>query len=197
MVYTKGIAKCCHRKRFYNLIMGKHYWNRRKGFAYYSKIIEICSEILKNNENYSIIDFGCKNTEVIFDLECDKKFLLDKENKYKPYQKLKIAEKNLIFIEKSIYDIDYTNEFDVCICLQTFEHLKHPEKVFELIHKASKKYTIISLPYKWKVSENTPNHIHNDIDEQLIKKWTKLNPIQSYIMKDRGLERIINVYTKN
>jgi len=172
-----------------------NYWTRRKDANYYRVVIEICSNILINNQHYSIIDFGCKNTEVIFDLKCDKKFLLDEENKYKPYQKLKIAEKKLIFIEKSIYDIDYTNEFDICICLQTLEHLKHPEKAFELIHKASKKYTIISLPYKWKVFPK--GHIHNDIDEQLIKKWTKLNPIQSYVKKDRGLERIINVYTKN
>ena len=56
-----------------------NYWEKRKKLSYYSKIIEICSEILKNNENYSIIDFGCKNTEVIFDLKCDKKFLLDKK----------------------------------------------------------------------------------------------------------------------
>jgi hypothetical protein len=30
-----------------------------------------------------------------------------------PFQAFDIAEKNIIFIEKSIYDIDYTNEFDI------------------------------------------------------------------------------------
>ena len=171
------------------------YWNKRQHFLYYKKIVEICSKILEGNENYSIIDFGCKNTEVIFDLKCDKKFLLDIKNKYKRYQKLKIAKKNIIFIEKSIYDIDYTNQFDICICLQTLEHLENPERAFQIIHKASKKYTIISLPYKWR--SGTKGHIHHNIDEQLIKEWTKLDPIQSYLTKDETSERIINVYTKN
>ena len=193
MGYTKGIVKCCHRKRFINLIM-PNYWERRKGHDYYKLVKAICSKILLNNKHYSIIDFGCKNTEVIFDLECDKKFLLDKKDRYKPYQKLKIVEKNIIFIEKSIYDIDYTNEFDVCICLQTLEHLEDPEKAFELIHKASKKYTIISLPYKWEIF--TKGHIHNHIDEQLIKKWTKLEPIKSWIVGGVG-GRIVNIYIKN
>jgi len=195
MVNSKRAFETYLTKRFYNLIMKKNYWNRRKELTYYSKIIEICSEMLKNNENYSIIDFGCKNTEVIFDLKCDKKFLLDKKDKYKPYQKLKIAEKNIIFIQKSIYDIDYINEFDICICLQTLEHLENPERAFQIIHKASKKYTIISLPYKWR--SGTKGHIHHHIDEQIIKKLTKIDPIQSYVIKDKDLERIINVYTKN
>jgi 2-polyprenyl-3-methyl-5-hydroxy-6-metoxy-1,4-benzoquinol methylase len=194
MGYKNEIAKSYYRKRFINLIMS-NYWERRKNNDYYKLVKAICSKILINNKNYSIIDFGCRNTEIIFDLKCDKKFLLDKKDEYKPYQKLKIAEKNIIFIEKSIYDIDYTNEFDICICLQTLEHLEDPEKAFRLIHKASKLYTIISLPYKWEVFAK--GHIHHHIDEQLIKKWTKLDPIQSYVMKDRGSERIINVYTKN
>jgi SAM-dependent methyltransferase len=170
-----------------------NYWERRKGQDYYKLVKAICSKILLNNKHYSIIDFGCKNTEVIFDLKCDKKFLLDKKNKYKPYQKLKIVEKNIIFIEKSIYDIDYINEFDICICLQTLEHLENPEKAFQIIHKASKKYTIISLPYKW--ISGTKGHIHHHIDEQLIKKWTGIEPDQSFIIKDNGY-RIINVYIK-
>lgn len=169
------------------------YWRRRSGLAYYQKIVEICSEILKNNENYSIIDFGCRNTEVIFNFKSKKKFLLDKKNFYSEEQKKIIIEKNITFLKESIFNIQYTNEFDICICLQTLEHLENPERAFQLIHKASKRYTIISLPYKSTIS--VKGHIHNNIDEQLIKKWTRIEPDQSFIIKDNGY-RIINVYIK-
>ena len=170
------------------------YWNKRQHLAYYKKIIEICSKILKNNENYSIIDFGCKNTEVIFDLKCNKKFLLDKRNTYSKKQKLKISEKNIQFLEQNICDIEYENKFDICVCLQTLEHLKDPERAFQIIHKASKKYIIISLPYKWG-ARNPNGHLHHNIEQQLIKKWTGIEPDQSFIIEDDRY-RIINVYIK-
>jgi SAM-dependent methyltransferase len=173
-----------------------NYWQRRKDATYYGLVIDICSNILINNQDYSIIDFGCRNTEIIFNLKCDKKFLLDMQNHYNEEQKKIILEKNIKFLEQSIYDIKFENEFDVCLCLQTLEHLENPEKAFELIHKASKKYTIISLPYKWK----SRLHNHSNINEQVIKKWTGIEPDDSFVIKEHQDEcrssRIINVYIK-
>jgi SAM-dependent methyltransferase len=194
MGYTKWFAESYYRKRSIHLNM-KSYWTDRKNFLYYKKIIEICSEIIKDNKNYSIIDFGCKNTEIIFNLKCDKKFLLDRRNFYNEKQKKIILEKNIKFLEQSIYDIEFENEFDICICLQTLEHLEYPEKAFKLIHKASKKYTIISLPYKWKSQLDN----HSNINEQVIKKWTGIEPDDSFVIKEgQGgcSSRIINVYIK-
>jgi SAM-dependent methyltransferase len=171
-----------------------HYWRKRKEFSYYCKIQDICSEALINNENYSIIDFGCANTELIFNLKCNKKFLLDKKNCYNKKQKTIIEEKNIKFLEQSIYDIKFKNEFDICLCLQALEHLENPKKAFELIHQASKKYTIISLPYKWQTG-NPKGHRHININEQLIKKWTGIEPDESFIIKDTRV-RIINIYIK-
>ena len=195
MVYTNGLIKSNHRNGLVNRMTSKRYWARRKAEPYYAKIIDICSNILINNENYSIIDFGCANTEVIFDLKCNKKFLSDKQDTYTKKQKLKIAEKNIKFLEQSIYDIKYENEFDVCVCLQTLEHLEDAKKAFELIRKASKKYTIISLPYCWGECEH---HIHNYIDERVIKEWTGIDPDESFIVKsaENSLARIINIYIK-
>jgi SAM-dependent methyltransferase len=171
-----------------------NYWKRRKELSYYKKIVDICSEILINNENYSIIDFGCRNTEIIFDLKCNKKFLLDKNNSYNEKQKKNIKEKNINFLEQSIYDIKFENEFDICLCLQVIEHLENPEKAFQLIHKASKRYTIISLPYKWETG-NPKGHRHININEQVIKKWTGIEPDESFIIED-DKDRIINIYIK-
>ena len=169
------------------------YWKRRKNLLYYKKILEICSKILEGNENYSIIDFGCFNTELIFNLKCNNKFLLDKNNSYKEEQKKIIAEKNIKFLKQSIYDVKYQNEFDICLCLQTLEHLENPQKAFEIIHKSSRKYTIISLPYKWRECKY---HTHHHINQELIKKWTQIDPNESYLIKDKNLERIINIYIK-
>jgi len=170
------------------------YWEERSKFTYYKIIEKICSTFLKENENYSIIDFGCHNTELIFDLKYKDKFLLDKNNFYTKEQKKIIAEKNIKFLKQSIYDVKYENEFDICLCLQTLEHLEYPKKAFEIIYKSSRKYTIISLPYKW---SEFKNHIHHHINEELIKEWTQIDPIESFIVKDAGLERIINIYSKN
>lgn len=174
--------------------MWQNYWKKRMGLVYYKKIIDICSEILIDNKNYSIIDFGCRNTELIFDLKCDKKFLLDKKNTYNQRQKKIIEKKNIQYVCQSIYDIKYENEFDICLCLQTIEHLEDPKKAFELIYRASKKYIIISLPYKW-VARNPNGHLHHNIEQQLIKKWTGIEPDQSFIIED-DRDRIINVYIK-
>jgi hypothetical protein len=169
------------------------YWKKRKNLLYYKKILEICSKILEDNENYSVIDFGCHNTELIFDLKCNNKFLLDKDNYYKEEQKKIITEKNIKFLKQSIYDVKYENEFDICLCLQTLEHLENPQKAFEIIHKSSSKYTIISLPYKW---GECKYHTHHHISEELTKEWTQIDPTESYIIKDKNLERIINIYIK-
>jgi len=192
MVYTKWFAESYYRKRSIYLNM-ENYWERRKELLYYKKIIDICSKILKNNKNYSIIDFGCKDTELFFDLECKNKFLLDKKNFYNEEQKRIMVEKNIKFLKQSIYDIKFENEFDICICLQTLEHLEYPEKAFKLIHRASKKYTIISLPYQWE--SRLKGHIHNNINQQVIKKWTGIEPDESFIIKDNQ-SRIINIYIK-
>jgi SAM-dependent methyltransferase len=169
------------------------YWEKRKNNLYYRNIKKICSTILQGNENYSIIDYGCHDTELIFDLKCKNKFLLDKANYYSEEQRKNIAEKNIQFFKQSIYDIDYENKFDICLCLQTLEHLENPQKAFEIIHKSSKKYTIISLPYKW---SEFKYHIHHHIDEHIIKEWTKLEPMISWIVED-NVKRIINIYIKN
>jgi SAM-dependent methyltransferase len=169
------------------------YWKKRKNDLYYQMIVKICSNLIKENENYSIIDYGCCDTEVIFDLKCKNKFLLDLNNNYSEKQKQIILEKNIKFIRDSIMSIKWQNKFDICLCLQTIEHLDDPRKAFENIHKSSKKYTIISLPYKW---AEFKSHKHNHIDEEIIKEWTQIEPNESFIVRDNGFERIINVYIK-
>jgi SAM-dependent methyltransferase len=166
------------------------YWKQRKAHTYYYDIIKICSKILKGNEDFSIIDYGCRDTEVIFDLECNNKFLLDKENFYNKKQKNIIKNKNIKFLEKSIYDVNFENEFDICLCLQTLEHLDNPKKAFEIIHKSSKNYTIISLPYQW---SQFKYHLHHHINEEVIKEWTGIEPSESFLNGNR----IINIYIKN
>jgi 2-polyprenyl-3-methyl-5-hydroxy-6-metoxy-1,4-benzoquinol methylase len=169
------------------------YWEKRKNNLYYQKIKQICSDLIKENENYSIIDYGCHDTEVIFDLKCKNKFLLDLNNNYSVTQKQIILEKNIKFIKDSILNIKYQNEFDICLCLQTLEHLDNPKKAFEIIHKSSKNYTIISLPYQW---SEFKCHLHHHIDEEVIKEWTQIDPNESFIVQDSKVKRIINVYIK-
>ncbi len=73
-----------------------------------------------------------------------------------------------------------SKKYDLFIGLQVLEHLDNQEQIFNEIKRISQ-YAIISLPYKWKDSDEN----HNNIDEEVILKWTNnLIPIHQFIIKD-------------
>ena len=46
-----------------------------------------------------------------------------------------------------IYKLPYAdNSFDLVICTEVLEHLRHPEKALEEIRRVTKKYVILSVP---------------------------------------------------
>ncbi len=47
---------------------------------------------------------------------------------------------------RSIYDIAETDEFDYAICSEVIEHLEHPERLLENVHRVVRKFAIITTP---------------------------------------------------
>lgn len=169
------------------------YWDSRKHYKYYIYIKYLCNKYIK--PNYSIIDFGCRDTEVIFDIKCKEKYLLDIQNTYSQQQQIKIKEKNIIFLQKDIYKINYINKFNVSLCLQTLEHLESPSLAFQKIYSATTDYIILSLPYKWGYCHY---HKYHMIEENGIFEWTKKIPVNSLIIEDNNrVKRIVNLYKKD
>jgi hypothetical protein len=163
----------------------KSYYDFRKEFNYYKKIVEILNDI---GDVSSIIDIGGRKSPVLEKLD---------KSIYK-------ASLDIITISPSLKDqgVVYINadfltwipdkNYDVVLCLQVLEHLDNP-KEFALKLFSTGKIVIISLPYKWREGF-CASHVQDPVDELKIKEWTQREPSSSFIVKDLKANRIICVY---
>ena len=56
------------------------------------------------------------------------------------------AQGALQFDHRSIYDLTEKDEFDYAICSEVIEHLEHPERLLENVHRAIRQFAIITTP---------------------------------------------------
>ena len=175
------------------------YWNSRSKYHYYKRVDYLLDSLINNeykDSHPSIIDIGCRDTQVIFNHRGDKT-LLDIKNFYRELECQRIDELGITFIESSIYDYTPNTTYDIALCLQTLEHLDDPALAFQKVLGMSK-YSIISLPYMW--NEGNKFHKHHYIDEKVIYEWANKEPVDSfkvvsYNQKNRRNScRIINLY---
>lgn len=125
------------------------------------KISEFSKKLLLNRSNKillkeikylnlsSILDCGCAEGNLV-------KFL--KKNKVaqriegidisdKEIEKARIVNPHLIIRKGDIYDIPCkSEEFDLVIANQVFEHLKYPRRALKEMARVAKKYILISVP---------------------------------------------------
>jgi hypothetical protein len=101
--------------------------------------------------------------------------------------------KNNVFIkDATIIPWEFKDkEYDVFIALQVLEHLgPNQDKIFNEMKRISK-YTIISLPYKWR---NASDKIHYMIDDEKINIWTSNYQPYKKIIVGNPNKRIILFY---
>jgi hypothetical protein len=172
------------------------YWNTRSASNYYKFIDNLFKQItteIFDNKEISLIDVGCRDTEVIFEWP-GKKTLLDIKNYYSTEQYNRLLKSGITFIQKSLYEYVPEEKYDLTLCLQTIEHLHEPAMAFEKLFDMSN-YTIISLPYRWPPIDC---HVYHRIDEETIFNWAKKEPISSTkIAEDKQSScsvRIVNLY---
>lgn len=60
--------------------------------------------------------------------------------------KERMAQQELEFIQKSIYDICLPDTFDYAICSEVIEHLEYPDKLLKAVHTSIRKFAIITTP---------------------------------------------------
>lgn len=166
------------------------YLERRKDLHYYKKCIELIDQISLKNMPQSIIDIGGWNGFFIKDLSIKEKVCLDKKVKSGDYDDVK-------YIEKEFLKWDADKQYDIVLCMQVLEHLNDKEihafteKLFQI-----GKSVIISIPYKWRKGW-CKNHKQDPVDYTKLKSWTKRNPFESYLVKDKGVERLICHYKED
>jgi hypothetical protein len=158
------------------------YYKDRKHYNYYEKI----SDILSKLKFTSIIDIGSRKSPVFKKID---------NNVYK--SSLDLLEinndnKNINHIIADFYKWVPDKKYDIVLCLQVLEHLDKPAKFAQKLFNTGNKI-IISLPYKWKKGVCI-YHKQDPVDEKLIKQWTNRDPLESYIVEDNGLKRIICIY---
>jgi len=158
------------------------YYEERKEYNYYKKVNEILSKL----QFTSIIDIGGRKSPILEKINNNiYKSLLD-------ISKINNDDKNINYITADFYKWVPDKKYDVVLCLQVLEHLEKPTEFAQKLFDTGNK-VIISLPYKW-AKGFCVHHIQDPVDEKLIKQWTNRNPLETYIIEDNGVKRIICVY---
>jgi glycosyltransferase involved in cell wall biosynthesis len=168
-----------------NTSNNSNYFNSRKNLKYYKRVISLSLPYIKNC--HSIIDVGSGNTPILENFMVKKKVSIDIR---KPY----VAE-DVISIKKDFLQYNSDEKFDVCLCLQTLEHVKDVKEFSKKLLNISK-ILIISVPYQWKKGR-TKSHIHDPIDKNKLFSWFLKNPTYSEIVvEENKIKRIINIYNQ-
>ena len=58
----------------------------------------------------------------------------------------RLEQGQLQFRKQSIYEFTESDAFDYAICSEVIEHLEHPEQLLENVHRAIRKFAIITTP---------------------------------------------------
>jgi glycosyltransferase involved in cell wall biosynthesis len=162
-----------------------NYVNNRKHLKYYKRVISLSLPYTKNCN--SIIDVGSGNVAMLDNFIAKKKISIDLRNPY-------VAE-DVISIKKDFLQYNSDEKFDICLCLQTLEHVKDVKEFSEKLLNISK-ILIISVPYKWKKG-GTKSHIHDPVDENKLFSWFLKNPTYSEIVEEENKDkRIIHIYNQ-
>jgi hypothetical protein len=158
------------------------YYETRKTFNYYKKINDILGTIKFN----TIIDIGSRKSPILEKISPEiEKTALD----VIPIQN---GSDHIRQLTTDFYTWTPDKRYDVVICLQVLEHLDNPKLFTQKLFETGKK-VIISVPYKWKKGF-CKYHVQDPVDEKKIFSWTQKQPTSSYIIEDRGVERLICCY---
>lgn len=160
------------------------YWQDRKTFKYYKKVIEI---INRYNDCISIIDIGGRDTEILRDLSMKEKVCLD-INKLPENEGIRT-------IKCDFYTWTPDKKYDIVTCLQVLEHLEDPKPFAKKLLELGNKVVIISVPYKWPKGF-CKYHVQDPVDENKILTWTEKTYDEAYVIEDASVKRIICVYIK-
>jgi hypothetical protein len=162
------------------------YWQTRKEYHYYRKVIEFAKEYAPNAR--TAIDVGPLDTPFLelidwvpsktaIDLECLP------------------ALDGATNLQGDFMQFEPERPFDVVFCLQVLEHLKAP-KPFAQKLLGMGKIVIITVPYKWP-KWWCKYHLQDPVNNAKLLRWTKKGWLKRVVVEDEGSKRLITVFEGN
>ena len=132
----------------------------------------------------SILDVGCRSAGFVYQAtsQYTRRVATDI---YKPLY-MGGTDKLVKFIHADFLNLEFTEPFDVVVCMETMEHIDEPNRLefADKLMSLTKKHLLVSIPYMWKNSKEPIDH--NGFNEKHIIDWFGLNG-QMTIMGDHLL----------
>ena len=155
------------------------------GISYFS-IIKIIKEILKKINSKELLDFGCGDGKLIYELKNSKIKLTGIDTSKKAIGFAKAFSPRIEFVSKDINEYTPSSKFDTITSIEVLEHINPSElkNIITIIHNLLKKngHFIITVP-----SDNIPTskkhyqHFNiNSMKKELNEKFKILETIGHY-----------------
>lgn len=168
---------------FRRLLNKPSYWEERRDDAYYREAIRLAKTYAPTGG--TMIDVGSNETQLLARFGWfSRRVALD--IRFRPPQP------NVETVIADFMDYQTDSVFDLVLCLEVLEHLQDPTPFAQKL-LAIGTTVIISVPYKWRPG-TWWEHIQDPVDEAKLEGWTRIKPIESIIVADRGKERLVAVY---
>lgn len=164
------------------------YWERRQNARYLQEVLFLSQSVASMAR--SLVDVGTNGCPYLewFDW-IPRKISIDISQ---PYQSSSVQGIKTDFLTSPIKE-----RFDLCLCLQTLEHVPDPEAFARKLLAVSTQ-VIISVPYLWPEGM-TQGHIHDPIDEAKLGSWFGRPPDKHSIVTEKRVRtrsrRIVALYT--
>lgn len=163
--------------------MKEEYWLERRKFNYYQAAFNFCQRY--GSSAQSVLDVGAANTQFIQWLDwIPKRTALD----LVPPPPLE----NIQTIGGDFLSWRPTNYYDLLTCLQVLEHLEYPDYFARKLLYIGRT-VVVSVPFNWPRHE-CQWHRQDPVDLRKLESWFGVPALDSEIVEDLGMQRLIAVF---
>ena len=159
------------------------YWETRRRFRYYDEVVRLARKHATHGA--AVLDVGAHETRVLQRLDWFERRVALDSARVEPGDG----------VERVVADFDefeVRESFDLVLCLQVLEHVGQP-RPFTRKLLATAPTVIVSVPHRWP-AWTTDEHLHDPVDAGKLRRWTGRDPVETSIVEDLGMERLIAVY---
>jgi hypothetical protein len=169
------------------------YWQKRSDLLYY-RYIDFIIRTIGRDAN-SLIDVGSGNCPYLewFDWI---------PNRVSVDIRVPYSSNSVNGIVGNIHDLSFTEDFDVCTCLQVLEHVPDAKKFSQRLLSLAKT-VVVSVPYMWPIlPKPAPGHVHDPVSYKKLSEWMGREANYKIIVteplsKGRSGRRLIAIYDRD